>query len=155
MHGLLLVRADQEETELQTTGEDEGEESIKDQFYASEEIKDQEETELQTTGEDEGEDSIKDQFYALEEIRLKLWKREGKEGAYREFLDATDFALVGGDINVTVHFAASSVGMRQTSSEDKSQQHYKIVRSQRQTTLQTRIKDPAESTPRSNNNLSK
>ncbi|KAF2562778.1 hypothetical protein F2Q70_00018299 [Brassica cretica] len=34
--------------------------------------------------------------------------------------------------------------MRQTSSEDKSQQHYKIVRSQRQTTLQTRIKDPAE-----------
>ncbi|WZZ75658.1 hypothetical protein YC2023_087028 [Brassica napus] len=30
---------------------------------------------------------------------LKLWKRKGKEGAYREFLDATDFALVGGDIN--------------------------------------------------------
>ena len=30
---------------------------------------------------------------------MKLWKQEGKEGAYREFLDATDFALVGGDIN--------------------------------------------------------
>ncbi|KAL0659228.1 hypothetical protein Bca4012_079813 [Brassica carinata] len=32
-------------------------------------------------------------------LRMKLWKQEGKEGAYREFLDATDFALVGGDIN--------------------------------------------------------
>ncbi|KAL0826039.1 hypothetical protein Bca101_049716 [Brassica carinata] len=32
-------------------------------------------------------------------LRLKLWKREGKEGVYSEFLHATDFALVGGDIN--------------------------------------------------------
>ncbi|KAF3504467.1 hypothetical protein F2Q69_00040225 [Brassica cretica] len=28
-----------------------------------------------------------------------LRSRGGKEGVYREFLDAIDFALVGGDIN--------------------------------------------------------
>ncbi|KAF2567079.1 hypothetical protein F2Q68_00027842 [Brassica cretica] len=36
---------------------------------------------------------------AISTVTVHFAATSGKEGAYREFLDATDFALVGGDIN--------------------------------------------------------